>query len=111
MRKLLILKHIINTSFGGLIKHIILKPKSKIIILIIEQENINMLLLFLKKFSLFNYKILMDIVAVDYPTRNKRFELIYTLLSVRFNNRLLIKTHLADKQLITSVTSLFKSAS
>ena len=35
--------------------------------------------------------MLLDITAVDYPERDKRFDVVYILLSVKFNSRLIVK--------------------
>lgn len=110
MKEIIKYKITLKLSLGALIENIIFKPKSKMIILNVQKQNVKMLLFLLKKLSIFNYKCLMDILVVDYPSRNKRFELVYCLLSVRHNKRLLIKTFVSDKELMQSMTALFKSA-
>lgn len=110
MRELILYKNTLHASFGSLITSIIIKPKSETIMLTVESYNLKMLMMYLKKFSMFDYKCLMDILIVDYPARNKRFEVVYTLISIKYMRRLLIKTHASDKELMQSMSSLFKSA-
>ncbi|KAL4203399.1 hypothetical protein AMTRI_Chr01g127710 [Amborella trichopoda] len=52
-------------------------------------------------------KQLMDITAVDYPTCEERFSMVYNLLSVSFNSRIRIKTSIDEITPISSVTQVF----
>jgi len=56
-------------------------------------------------------KQLMDITAVDYPTRETRFEVVYNFLSIQYNSRVRVKTSVDEITPIQSVTQLFSSAS
>src|SRR5467141_1371761 len=47
---------------------------------------------FLKYHTAAEYTQISDITAVDYPTRDQRFEVVYNLLSVRYNSRIRVKT-------------------
>lgn len=80
------------------------------IILFVAPKNIIGILSFLKNNINSQYKVLIDITAVDYPTRNFRFELVYNLLSIQFNNRIRIKTSLDELTPVSSVTEIFCSA-
>ncbi|CAK7272432.1 Putative NADH-ubiquinone oxidoreductase 30.4 kDa subunit, mitochondrial [Sporothrix epigloea] len=51
-----------------------------------------------------------DITAVDFPTRDQRFEVVYNLLSVRHNSRIRIKTYADEASPVPSITSLFDGA-
>ena len=51
-----------------------------------------------------------DITAIDYPSREFRFDVVYILLSLSLNQRIVIKTSLNEKNSIESITSLYKSA-
>ena len=44
---------------------------------------------FLKNQTTTQFKMLVDITAVDYPSRAKRFEVVYHLLSLQYNTCLL----------------------
>lgn len=56
------------------------------------------------------YFSLMDIIAVDYPSRVKRFELQYVLLSVLSNLRMTVKTVISADEVSDSISDLFPSA-
>ena len=53
---------------------------------------------------------LSDITAVDYPEREKRFEVVYQLLSVTKNQRLRLIIAVDEGDIIQSVVPLFQSA-
>lgn len=65
---------------------------------------------FLKYHTNTQYKIISDICAVDYPQKNNRFEVVYNLLSIKFNNRICIKTSVNELQFIDSISNIFKGA-
>ena len=54
--------------------------------------------------------MLIDITAVDYPKRNKRFEVVYHLLSLTNKNRLRVKTFVNENTSVPSLTEIYKSA-
>ena len=56
------------------------------------------------------FKVLVDITAVDYPSRAKRFEVVYNLLSLRQNQRIRVKVHVEDGENVPSVVSLYSTA-
>lgn len=56
------------------------------------------------------FKVLLDITAVDYPEREKRFEVVYHLLSVRWNRRVRVKCNVDEDTPVPSVTQLFNAA-
>jgi len=56
------------------------------------------------------YKQLIDIIAVDFPERLNRFELNYSLLSLKYNNRITIKTYNDEITSISSIMHLFPNA-
>ena len=53
---------------------------------------------------------LIDITAVDYPSNSLRFEIIYILLSMVLNKRVVVKTFLGESEGIESITTIHKSA-
>ena len=61
-----------------------------------------------KKGFLFN--TLIDITAVDFPAREKRFDVIYHFLSMTENKRCRVTTSLSDEEKISSITTLFECA-
>ena len=65
---------------------------------------------FLKLDDRFKFKQLMDIAAVDYPSEEKRFELVYLLLSIENNIRVKISIKLETNEKIPSIVKIFPSA-
>ncbi len=53
---------------------------------------------------------LTDITAVDYPSRSKRFEMVYHFLSMHYNKRLRMKVAVAEEESVPSITSIFQAA-
>ena len=53
---------------------------------------------------------MIDITAVDYPKKEKRFKIIYLLLSHENNFRIIINTHIDEKAIVPSITKIFPSA-
>jgi NADH-quinone oxidoreductase subunit C len=56
------------------------------------------------------YQQLMEIAGVDYPERAERFEVVYMLLSVTRNHRLLVKVSAAEDTPVPTVTTLWPNA-
>lgn len=56
------------------------------------------------------YKQLMELTAVDWPTQQDRFELVYSLLSVDYNSRIMVKSWTNELAPVPSVSHLFSSA-
>ena len=56
------------------------------------------------------FTTLIDVAGVDYPEREKRFEVVYVLLSIRQNNRVRVKVAVEDGEIVPSATELFSSA-
>jgi NADH-quinone oxidoreductase subunit C len=51
-----------------------------------------------------------DITATDYPAREKRFDVVYHLLSPRHNQRVRVKAAVGDGEMIASACSVFPAA-
>ena len=51
-----------------------------------------------------------DITATDYPEREKRFDVVYHLLSPRFNRRVRVKAAVGDGETIPSACPLWPAA-
>ncbi len=58
----------------------------------------------------FGFEILVDICGVDWPAREKRFDVVYHLLSLKWNRRIRIKTAVADGEKVPSIVGLFPAA-
>ncbi len=68
------------------------------------------LLSFLRDHLNTQYKVLVDITAVDYPSRELRIELVYSLLTLLFNARIRIKTYVDEITPVNSATVVYSSA-
>ncbi|MGB0935170.1 MAG: NADH-quinone oxidoreductase subunit C [Alphaproteobacteria bacterium] len=76
----------------------------------VSRENIVKVLTYLRDAVDHQFRILLDITAVDYPERNPRFEVVYILLSISTNQRLRVKLKANLDEQIPTVTSVFGSA-
>jgi NADH-quinone oxidoreductase subunit C len=56
------------------------------------------------------YQQLMEIAGVDYPQRAERFEVVYMLLSLTKNHRIIVKTTAAEHTPVPTVTTLWPVA-
>ena len=54
--------------------------------------------------------ILNDLFAADFVYKEKRFEIVYCLLSLKLNKRYVIKTYVAENEKVASATSIFVNA-
>ena len=76
----------------------------------VEVEDIISTILFLKTNEKCKFKQLIDITAVDYLQREKRFKIIYLLLSHENNLRIVININIDEKIIVPSITKIFPSA-
>ena len=76
----------------------------------IDEEDLHSVILFLKNDTRTKFRQLIDITAVDYPERDKRFKLIYFLLSHENNLRLNIEFEIKENDQVKSITSIFPSS-
>jgi NADH-quinone oxidoreductase subunit C len=73
-------------------------------------ENIIALLTFLRDDVQCGFINIIDVCGVDWPKREKRFDVVYHLQSPRQNLRLRIKLQVAEDQLVPSATAVFVGA-
>jgi NADH-quinone oxidoreductase subunit C len=76
----------------------------------IEDNNLIEVMIFLKTHSSTKFKQLIDITTVDYPERDKRFKMVYLLLSHEKNSRIKIEFDIKEGEILSSLTSIFPSA-
>ncbi|KAI9676732.1 MAG: NADH-ubiquinone oxidoreductase 30.4 kDa subunit, mitochondrial [Trizodia sp. TS-e1964] len=65
---------------------------------------------FLKYHTAAEFTQVTDITAVDFPSRDQRFEVVYNLLSVRHNSRIRVKTYADEATPVPSITTLYDGA-
>ena len=56
------------------------------------------------------YQQLMEMAGVDYPDRDERFEVVYMLLSLTKNHRIMVKLRAAENTPVPTVTTLWPNA-
>ena len=98
----------INSELGTKIKD------SKInhgqIYITINPEELSDTTLLLKTNQNTKFRQLIDITAVDYPENQKRFKIVYLLLSHELNQRIILNFFINENQQIPSLTKIFPSA-
>ena len=89
---------------------IIIKESKHLFEIECKKDNVNIVLKKLKDNSFFLFDQLLDITAVDHPSREFRFDLIYILQTLKNNKKLILKTSLKENDSIESITSIHKAA-
>ena len=80
------------------------------LILIVKPKFLFNILLFLNNNILHQFKILTSISGVDYPMNKYRFNIVYEILSIRYNYRLRIKTFTHELLNLESCEKIFSAA-
>ena len=65
---------------------------------------------FLRDDPICKFSSLIDICGVDYPSRERRFDVVYHMLSMAHNTRIRIKVTTDETVPVHSITSLFPNA-
>ena len=102
------LEKTINSGLGTFVKSSTIKFDQ--LIIEINIEDVTKILVFLKNNNKCKFKQLIDITAVDYPEKEKRFKLVYLLLSHENNTRLTIYSNIEEKTKVPSIVKFFPSA-
>ena len=76
----------------------------------VSVEDVISTVLFLKTNEKCKFKQLIDITAVDYPQREKRFKIVYLFLSHENNLRIIINININEETIVPSITKIFPSA-
>lgn len=80
------------------------------LVVLVDTEELLTLMQFLRDDKNCRFSALMDICAVDYPSRTERFEVVYHMLSVEHNLRVRVKLCAGIEDIVPSLTDLFGSA-
>ena len=102
------LEKLINSELSTKIKGS--KIKHNQIYLNISDVDLIDVMLFLKTNKSTKFKQLIDITAVDYIEKEKRFKIVYLLLSHEFNHRIQVDFSINENDLISTLVSLFPAA-
>ncbi len=108
MKNLENLEKIINSELTSKVKSS--KIKHNQIYLDIEENDLINVIMFLKNNNYTKFKQLIDITAVDYPENDRRFKLVYLLLSHEKNQRLVLSFAIKENEVVKSITSIFPAA-
>ena len=76
----------------------------------INSEDLLDVILLLKTNKNLKFRQLIDITAVDYPDNQKRFKVVYLLLSHELNQRIVLSYFISENEKISSLTKIFPSA-
>ena len=76
----------------------------------VVREKIAEVLTFLRDDAKCQFAVLIDICGVDWPAREKRFDVVYHLLSPRLNQRIRIKLVTDETTPVASVVEVFSAA-
>ncbi|ANT59371.1 NADH-quinone oxidoreductase chain 5 [Salipiger sp. CCB-MM3] len=76
----------------------------------VAPANIGGLVEFLRSDPTCRFSSLVDITAVDYPDRPKRFDVVYHLLSMYQNHRIRLRVSVREDEIVPSITSVHPSA-
>jgi len=102
------LEKLINSELSTKIKGS--KIKHNQIYLNISNVDLIDVILFLKTNKDTKFKQLIDITAVDYIEKEKRFKIVYLLLSHEFNHRIQIDFSINENDLVSTLVSIFPAA-
>jgi len=78
--------------------------------LMVSSDALSRVVEFLRDDPECEFKLLLDICGVDWPKREKRFDVIYHLLSLTKNQRLRVKVQTDEQTPLPSIVSLHPSA-
>jgi len=106
--KLKKIEQVINSELTSKIKKTSI-TFSELLIETTEEDLVNVIL-FLKSHDKLKFRQLMDIAGVDYPGEEKRFKLIYLLLSHEENIRIKISINFEIGKKIPTITKIYPSA-
>ena len=108
MNSLIDLEKIINSELSTKIKSS--KIKHNQIYLNISNEDLMDVILFLKTNNNTKFKQLIDITAVDYLETEKRFKMVYLMLSHEFNNRVQVDFFINEIDFVSTIIPFFPAA-
>lgn len=80
------------------------------LILFSSIDNLILNINILKRNDSFKFRQLIDILGIDYPQKEKRFEVVYLFLSHENNFRISLKTNIDEHEIVPTLTNIFPSA-
>jgi NADH-quinone oxidoreductase subunit C len=80
------------------------------LMLVVDVGSLVKTLTFLRDDSQCEFKVLVDICGVDWPDRERRFDVVYNLLSVKLNQRIRVKVETDESTPVPSAVTVFPAA-
>jgi len=108
MKNLVDLEKIVNSELTTKINNS--KIKHDQLYINIDENDLKEVIFFLKTNKETKFKQLIEITAVDYPQKDRRFKLVYLMLSHENNKRILIDCYVKENDLVSSITEIFPSS-
>lgn len=100
----------VKNALAGALGEMLLAAKEEHgeVVLTVKRERIEDALRLLRDEH--DYQQLMEIAGVDFPSRPERFEVVYMLLSLTKNHRIMVKVTAAERTPVPTVTTLWPVA-
>ena len=102
------IEKLINSELSSKIQSSLIENEE--LLIFIDENNLIDVIQFLKSNENCKFRQLIDIAGVDYPNDEKRFQLVYLLLSHEHNLRIKVSIRFQVDQNISSLTKIFPSA-
>ena len=102
------LEKIINSELSSKIHSSVINNEE--LLIEVGENDLTEVVQFIKSNEKLKFRQLIDIAGVDYPEKEKRFNLIYLFLSHENNSRLKLLVKFETSQTINSITKIFPSA-
>ena len=94
--------------FGNAAQYFVFSSNS--LVFNVKKQNLSLVMLVLKKHQNLLFCSLIDLCAIDFLFKRKRFSLVYNLISIFYNQRVFVKTQTNFNEKVKTLTSVFKSA-
>ena len=75
------------------------------LVLVTRPDSLCKVMRFLRDDSQCLFKLLVDVCGVDFPERERRFEVVYNLLSISHNQRIRVKVRVAEDEPVPSAAA------
>jgi len=98
------------SSVPAWIHKVEIRHQSEVILTLSHSEYLTAVFRFLRDHTQTQFKMLLDLTAVDYPSQEERFQLVYNLLSLHHNARIRIKAHVHETLPVASIQPLYSAA-
>ena len=89
---------------------VVWQPRPDVDVLTVPAEHIVTVRRVLRDHTGYQFTVLSELTAADYPSREVRFQVVYSLLSLRYGRRLLVKVDASEALGVPTVTGVFPAA-